>query len=1138
MTSRRSMLLGLVLGAFLSAAGLNVAYAQVPRSISYQGLLVKNNLPVNGMVNLDIKIYDAASQVLYQETQSQVQVTNGIFNVLLGGNSGVLPASLKFDEQYYLGIDVDKTGELPKTAFVAAPYALNAQTVGGIGVSATPQAGMLLPLDANGKIPKSVLPTGTQALTKINNMDGGLTGNVTIKSGNPATLTVVDDQANNTITLTAIAGGSGIQTVQAGAGLTGGGSTPIVTLKIADGAITSSMLGTSIVRGVNLDQNIPQLGLYQDALGQLNVGINSTLSYVTPLVPTPPGVLHGIGLNLANPNTWTGTQTFSAVPTGLIVTTNAIFNGNVTLNPGVLTINGTPEPLALPNAATYEIVDNGDLKVTGSSYLVGNTYIGAATNGGTNTMGTAGQSANTITGATNVVTGTTSNNIQSPANNIGTTNGGSVNVIGAAGTSSNTVTGATNTVTGTTSNSIQSPANTMGTTQAAGNTNTIGTAGNSTNTITGAANSMTGTTSNNVQSPANNIGTTNASSTNIIGNAGTSNNTMTGLSNNIQGTTNNVGTTTANSANTIGNVGTSTNIITGSANSMTGTASNNIQSPLNNIGTTNASSVTNIGNVNTSTNSMNGLTNNIIATTNNVGIAGASTNTITGVNNTITATTLTTFNGNVLHNGTGEPNAASAGAVTNYELRNLGDFQNSGATNLIGNVFMNQTLTVTGLSTLNGGLTIVGPLTQSGGNANIAGGATNTFGTVGGSNNTIGAAGSNNTITGTNNTFAATTLNNFTGNTQTQNLQVNGTLGSTGNITLGTSSSNNVIGTAGAINTFQGATNNFNATTANNFTGDIIQVSGRVSIAPTAGTTNNFGNAANQINNYGTGSSTTNNIGTGNGSVTNIGTVSGGGISTTNIGNLNAGTNNNINGLTTLSFTGDQTYVRIAGGVASCAGIFPTGAQSELLVNGDGFFDGTLAACRLNIFGIAPSCITNLNTTNFGSCGGPGVPINLISSIIGVPSGAGATDITNMRNIQAQNSIQTNTTLTIGTTGTNATNITSANPGPGAINQQTPSVSGRIPTFQTYTATLIPATGPNGGGSVTITNSAGVPPGSSLFPTLNFDGASAIMVTYRTQNVAVPQGALTVTQSGTTWIRVESSAALDNNDVQITVLRP
>src|ERR1051325_10287891 len=105
MTSRRSILLGLVLGAFLGIFGLNSVYAQVPRNISYQGLLQKNGQAVNSPVNLQITIYDAASTVLYQESMSAVPVNNGIFNVLLGGNAGTLPQNLKFDEQYYLGVN-------------------------------------------------------------------------------------------------------------------------------------------------------------------------------------------------------------------------------------------------------------------------------------------------------------------------------------------------------------------------------------------------------------------------------------------------------------------------------------------------------------------------------------------------------------------------------------------------------------------------------------------------------------------------------------------------------------------------------------------------------------------------------------------------------------------------------------------------------------------------------------------------------------------------------------------------------------------------------------------------------------------------------------------------------------------------
>src|SRR5437868_1608692 len=135
MTTRRSMFVRLALGFFLSAISLNGVIAQVPRSISYQGFLLKSNQPVNTNVLLHLKIYDAAGAMLYEETDSSVSVKNGIFNVLIGGASGDIPTSLKFDGQYYLGVDIDNSGELTRTPFAAAPYALNSQLVGGIGVS-------------------------------------------------------------------------------------------------------------------------------------------------------------------------------------------------------------------------------------------------------------------------------------------------------------------------------------------------------------------------------------------------------------------------------------------------------------------------------------------------------------------------------------------------------------------------------------------------------------------------------------------------------------------------------------------------------------------------------------------------------------------------------------------------------------------------------------------------------------------------------------------------------------------------------------------------------------------------------------------------------------------------------------------
>jgi hypothetical protein len=199
------VMLCMLLGVFVSVFCAEAANAQVPRSITYQGFLVKENQPVTGAVDLHLKIYNAGGEILYEETDNQVRVKNGLFNVFLGGNSGILPESLKFDEQYYLGIDVDNTGEaVPRTPFVAAPYALNSQTVGGISVSVTPQPGTLLPLDKNGKLPKEVMPTSGEYLSTINGISGDSTGSINIVSGDQNTLHVTNDATNNRIVLTVI----------------------------------------------------------------------------------------------------------------------------------------------------------------------------------------------------------------------------------------------------------------------------------------------------------------------------------------------------------------------------------------------------------------------------------------------------------------------------------------------------------------------------------------------------------------------------------------------------------------------------------------------------------------------------------------------------------------------------------------------------------------------------------------------------------------------------------------------------------------------------------------------------------------------------------------------------------------------
>lgn len=105
--------------------------SQIPRTISFQGVLSDGSgiLVPDGQHSLTVTLYESstAGTPLFSERQ-MVQVTRGVFDMIIGAaTTGGIPASLPFDRQYWLGVQVDDGAELAgRTQLTAVPYALNA----------------------------------------------------------------------------------------------------------------------------------------------------------------------------------------------------------------------------------------------------------------------------------------------------------------------------------------------------------------------------------------------------------------------------------------------------------------------------------------------------------------------------------------------------------------------------------------------------------------------------------------------------------------------------------------------------------------------------------------------------------------------------------------------------------------------------------------------------------------------------------------------------------------------------------------------------------------------------------------------------------------------------------------------------
>ncbi|MEO5931688.1 MAG: hypothetical protein ABIR47_17265, partial [Candidatus Kapaibacterium sp.] len=376
-----------------SALGLvllsGIAAAQIPQQISYQGLATNPQgipLPNSTSNTFTFKIYDQANSTtpIWTETQSNVVINKGLFNVILGS---VNPLTVPFTKPYYLGTTINGGNEVaPRTQFTTAPYSFRslwADSAAAVAVNAISSENIrngavtLSKIDPTGSTAGQVLTsTGTGLAWQIPASTGGAgvasingqSGVLTFSGAGGATIT----HTGNNFTIWAPSGVSSINSADGAIAVTNP-TGPGVTLSLVPFGITEPLLGDEAVTTRKIkDGAVTGAKIANGTIGGLNIADNSI---------TSPKIVDGSIQNVDLANSTITINTGSGLSGGGVVPLGGTLN---LANTGVLSVTGTPNQINVSNATgNVTISTPQNIAPTSSPTFQGLTLTGKATSAST-----------------------------------------------------------------------------------------------------------------------------------------------------------------------------------------------------------------------------------------------------------------------------------------------------------------------------------------------------------------------------------------------------------------------------------------------------------------------------------------------------------------------------------------------------------------------------------------------------------------------------------------------------------------------------------------------------------------------------------------------------------------------------------